>query len=431
MTFESWGRFPRAIRQNPIPLHWRQERWSPPAGQSVLPRGQGRSYGDSCLNDGGALLVTGALDHFLDFDAERGVLRCEGGVTLDAIARLAVPRGWFLPVTPGTRFVSLGGAIANDVHGKNHHRAGTFGRFVDRLELVRSDGGRRVCGPDLDPEWFAATVGGLGLTGLITWAELRLMPIRGPWVDQETIRFGGLDEFFALSRDSEAFEYTVAWVDSFAQGHNTGRGIFFRGNHSASDRPPRITRSLGVPCELPGGLLNRLSMALFNRCLYARHRGTSRRTVPYPSFFYPLDGVSHWNRIYGPRGFLQYQCVVPIADARAVLTEILGRVAASGLASFLSVLKIFGSLPSPGLLSFPRAGVTLALDFPNTGEKLLGLLEELDRLVRTAGGALYPAKDARMSGAMFRHSFPRLGEFEKFVDPAFSSGFWRRVRRTE
>jgi FAD/FMN-containing dehydrogenase len=428
---ESWGRYPRC-KNAARALSWGTDNLPLPTDSSVLPYGQGRSYGDSCQNPGGTLLATAGLNRFIAFDRQSGVLRCEAGVTLDEILRLAVPQGWFLPVTPGTRFVSIGGAIANDVHGKNHHHAGTFGRHVRALELLRSDGERRRCTPDENSPWFAATIGGLGLTGLITWAEVQLKPISSPYIAVETIKFRNLAAFFEIAAESERdYEYTVAWVDCLAEGRHLGRGLFMRGNHAPmpAGRPPTsATRRLRVPVDFPGFALNGGTVRAFNGLYYRRQRRPrAHHIVHYEPFFYPLDAILNWNRIYGRRGFMQYQCVLPHGDDMRAITALLQTIAGSGLGSFLSVLKTFGDMPSPGMLSFPRAGVTLALDFPNKGARTLTLLERLDGIVRGAGGAVYPAKDARMSALSFQTYYPQWRAFARFTDPCFSSGFWRRV----
>jgi FAD/FMN-containing dehydrogenase len=398
---------------------------------SVLPYGNGRSYGDSCLNIGGALLKTRALDRFIAFDTESGSLICESGVLLADILRLTAPRGWFVPVSPGTQFVTVGGAIANDVHGKNHHHTGTFARHVRRFELLRSDGERIECSASENPEWFAATAGGLGLTGAITHAELQLRRVPGPLMDVETIRFANLDEFLALCAESDQdFEYTVAWIDCQGQGRQLGRGLLQRANHAeslATDLRSR-PRQRNVPFTPPFSLVNAASLRLFNAAYYHRQRGTRNRCVSrFEPFFYPLDNVLHWNRLYGPRGFYQYQCVIPSAGGRDATEALLKTVARSGLGSMLAVLKLFGGLSSPGMLSFPRQGITLALDFPNRGERLERLFQELDHIVQSAGGRLYPAKDGRMPGSLFRSGYPRWTEFARFIDPRCSSSFWRRV----
>lgn len=411
---------------------WRSE--PPPLDawpQPVLPFGQGRSYGDSCLNEQGVLLDTSLLDRFISFDETAGILRCEAGVTLAAILELVVPRAWFLPVTPGTKFVSVGGAIAHDVHGKNHHRAGTLSRYVQQFELLRSDGTRLVCSPTLNADLYRATIGGLGLTGLILWAEIRLRPIPGPLIAVERIRFGGLDEFFELADASDReWEYTVAWVDCLAAGNKLGRGIFIRGDHAAhapAGSTARHMPRLRVPFDLPRAALSRWPMRAFNAAYYrAQWRRSVRKTVHYDPFFFPLDAVLDWNRIYGRDGFLQHQCVVP-RDREDAINEILRATARFGHASFLAVLKLFGDASSPGMLSFPRPGITLTLDFPFRGPRTLELLERLDAIVRQAGGAVYPAKDARMSRESFQQFFPNWQDFARYIDPRFSSSFWRRV----
>jgi len=412
---ESWGRYPQARHAAEVRLNWRAGLTLPVVGP-MLPYGQGRSYGDSCLNDGGKLLRTAGLDRFISFDAESGSLRCEAGVTLGEILRLLVPRGFFLPVVPGTKHVSVGGAIANDIHGKNHHRAGSFGAHVRKLELLRSDGEAQELGPD--DQLFQATVGGLGLTGLITWAEIALRRIPVAAVRMEAIPFAGMDEFLSLSEESDAeFEYTVAWVDVLSR---LQRGVFFRGDHAAGAiHAPR--GQAAVPLDVPA--VNALTVRVFNAAYYAAQKLAGRsRLQHWDPFFFPLDGVAHWNRLYGRRGLLQFQCVVPTPEAlRALLSE--------APPSPLTVLKRFGPARSPGMLSFPRPGFTFALDLPNRGEETFAQLARLEALAMEAGGAIYPAKDARMSAETFARSFPRLGEFSVHLDPAFSSSFRRRVHR--
>lgn len=431
-AIESWGRFPLA-EQTPVRLAWRDAPLPTGDAGSLLPHGLGRSYGDSCLNDGATVLLTGGLDRFIAFDRATGVLRCESGVTLADILSFAVPQGWMLPVVPGTKFVTVGGAIANDVHGKNHHRAGTFGRHVRAFELVRSDGTRRICTPTEHAELYGATIGGLGLTGLITWAEIQLRPIASPLIASESIKFGSLDEFLQLNEESErSHEYTVSWIDCLAQGRSLGRGHYIRGNHAPAQigRGPSPHRplSLAVPFTLPDFTINPLTVRAFNTLYYHRQLvRLRRRLVGFDPFFFPLDGVLRWNRIYGRPGFFQYQFVVPLSDSAYAIRELLQRIARSAEGSFLVVLKTFGDVESPGWLSFPRPGITLAVDFRNRGEKTHALFRALDEIVMAAGGRIYPAKDARMSGALFRQTFPRWSELARHVDPRFSSSFWRRV----
>jgi FAD/FMN-containing dehydrogenase len=435
-ALESWGRYPRA-QQEAFPLFWSTE--TPPFDSirgTVLPYGRGRSYGDVCLNDGGTLLTTGRMDHFLAFDTETGRLRCEAGVCLDQILDLIVPRGWFLPVTPGTKFITVAGAVANDIHGKNHHRMGTFGEHVYGFELLRSDRGRLVCTSTQHPELFRATVGGLGLTGLILSVEFQLQRIPTPFIKVENIKYRGLADFFTLVQESEsAFEHTVAWVDCLASGARLGRGIFMRGNTATSAevgtaRGGGDKRRFTFPFDAPGWLLNRATVSAFNALYYHKQRREREtRLVHYDPFFYPLDAILDWNRMYGRRGFFQYQFVTPMTVSESVVSRVLEKVSASGAAGFLAVMKTFGHRPPTGMLSFPRQGVTLAMDLPNLGERTLRLLEELDEVVLGKGGILYPAKDARMSPQSFQASYPNWREFAKFIDPRFSSSFWRRVTR--
>lgn len=437
MRYASWGRYPKAAPRAVIPVRWRDD--LPDLGAtvgSVLPYGHGRSYGDSCLNDDGTLLDVSGLNRFIAFDDQSGFLRCEAGVMLANILAAFVPRGWFLPVSPGTKFVSVAGAIANDIHGKNHHRAGTFGRYVTRFELVRSTGERLICSPDEHADLYRATIGGLGLTGLITWAEIRLKPITNAYIDEEQIRFDSLDAFMALTAESDAtHEYTMSWADCLHGGAGYVRGHFMRGNHNTSpelaNKPPAEKPSIGVPVNLPGALLNTWTVKAFNRAYYHRQRAKSvRKVIPYEPFFYPLDAIKDWNRMYGTRGFLQYQCVVPFDNDNAAIKEVFTRITRSGEGSFLVVLKTFGTLCSPGMLSFPKPGVTLALDFPFRGVRTLHLLDDLDGVVRASGGAVYPAKDARMSAESFQAFYPQWQQFARFIDPQFSSSFWRRVTGT-
>jgi FAD/FMN-containing dehydrogenase len=430
-TGTSWGRYPRAGMQTLLGFADRSSAL-PAAGTSLLPYGNGRSYGDSCLNEGGALLLARQLDRFIAFDPATGVLDCEAGVLLADILDRVVPSGWFVPVTPGTKFVTVGGAIANDVHGKNHHRAGTFGCHVLEFDLLRSDRGCLRCSPTEEAALFAATIGGLGLTGLITRARLQLRRIASPWMISETHKFRSFAEFFELSEASDRdYEYTVSWVDFAARGNARGRGLFTRANHAPahpSQRPPAPSRRLSVPMTPPVSLINNVSLRAFNALYFHRQRKPVQHAVThYEPHFYPLDSIGEWNRIYGPAGFLQYQCVVPPAESPRAVAKLADLIGAAGGGSFLAVLKQFGTRASPGLLSFPRPGTTLALDFPFHGQRTLDLLDRLDDIVAEAGGAVYPAKDARMSGPRFRQYFPAWERLGALIDPRFSSSFWRRV----
>lgn len=429
----SWGRVQRQPQRVAAPRFRDQLRriFEEEASKTRLATGLRRSYGDSCLNSRGAMIDMRGLDRLIAFDAATGALRAEAGVSLSQILAFSVPRGWFLPTTPGTRFVTLGGAVANDVHGKNHHRAGSFGCHVEAFGLLRSDGARCAVTRENDPGLFAATIGGLGLTGVIEWVEMRLERIASAYLDVETIPFFSLDEFWSIAEESaDRFEHTVSWIDCSARGQNFGRGVFSRANWCDDGLfPPHDDRAWKrVPFDAPPLLFNRISVTAFNE-LYFRVKkakaGLGRQH--YASFFYPLDAILDWNRLYGRRGMFQYQCVVAPGEARAAMARLLAEIARSGQASFLAVLKTFGARPSPGLLSFPRPGATLALDFPNRGAETLRLLSRLDDIVGGAGGALYPAKDGRLPPELFRRSFPRWGEFLGYKDPGVDSDFWRRV----
>ncbi len=433
----SWGGVLRRAHQVATP-QWRDEvgpvlREARARDLDVLASGARRSYGDSGLNPDGALVNMTGLDRVLSFDPETAILRAEGGVTFDTLIRLFLPRGFFLPVTPGTRFVTLAGAIANDVHGKNHHGHGTLGRWVRAIGLIRSDGTLHELTPEQEPELFAATLGGLGLTGIIAWADVELMPVSSAVMDVETVSFSNLEAFFDLAQESErGFDYTVAWVDCLAAGEALGRGTFSRANHAQDGGPDvaagRDGRRLAVPMDFPGFVLNRHTVRAFNRVCYSNgRRKAGRGRVPLSRFFYPLDAIENWNRMYGARGMYQYQSVVPVSVQREVTRAMLEAISDSGQGSFLAVLKTFGGLRSAGMLSFPFEGTTLALDFPNRGDETLKLMARLDAIVAEAGGRLYPAKDGRMSGAMFRAGYPDWERFAVHVDPHFSSHFWRRV----
>ena len=424
----SWGRLSR----EPHDVHPLADRHRLPQQLAReapgLAFGMGRSYGDVCLNPGGTLWKTTGLDRFIAFDAVSGRLSCEAGVLLRDIQRLMVPRGWILPVTPGTQMVTVGGAIANDVHGKNHHRLGSFGDSVRFLRLVRTDGQVIDCGPEEKPDWFAATVGGLGLTGVIAEAVIQLRRIPGPWLETETLPYGNLDAFFALADRSEAsWEHTVSWID--CMNRRGGRGLFMRGNplDVGERRPPRAHQRT-LPFTPPFSLVNRLSLKPFNVSYYHLNRlKAGKAIVHYEPFSYPLDNLLEWNRMYGPKGFYQYQSVVPHEHGQEAVAAMLKAIADSGEGSFLAVLKTFGQRPSPGMLSFPRPGVTLALDFPNRGDRTHRLFARLDAIVREAGGRLYPAKDARMPRDLFESGYPRLQEFLGYRDPGIRSALSRRL----
>ena len=429
----SWGRVQRGDHLVARPQH-RAELpglLAEAASSTVLGGGLSRSYGDSGLDSDGRLISGRDLNRFISLDLETGILRGEAGLSLGEILQVSVPRGWFLPTTPGTRFVTLAGAVANDVHGKNHHVAGSLGCHVRKIGLIRSDRGRLELSPETEKALFEATLGGLGLTGFIEWVELQLVPVPSGFLDQEAVGFSGIDGYFDLLEDShQRFEHVAAWIDCAATGRKLGRGVLFRANWSReggwlahSPRP-----KLSVPFEAPGWLLNPLSIKTFNVAyndLYSSRPGIQR--VAYASAFYPLDAIGGWNKLYGSRGFFQHQSVIPPGTERETLRKMLEAISASGQGSFLAVLKTMGDKRSAGVVSFPMAGASLALDFPNRGASTLALLERLDGLVSEADGRVYPAKDSRMSAAVFQKGFPRWNDLEALRDPLFLSAFWRRV----
>lgn len=432
-TLTSWGRLDRSSRPVVRP-RFRADAISAlsafgPAQAAVA--GLGRSYGDVGLSSHATHLVMTGLDRLMSFDRHAGVVTAEAGISLSELLRIIVPAGFFLPTTPGSRFVTLGGAVANDVHGKNHHRAGSFGAHVRRLGLALSSGEVLTVSQSEHPDLFIATIGGLGLTGVIVWVELALTRIASAYLDVETLPFRDLEAFVELAAESvRSHEHTVSWIDCMGSGAKLGRGVFSRANWRDDGRlvPHKTNGKLSLPIDAPGFALNRYSVAAFNAA-YA-FLGKSKagiRQAHYEPFFYPLDAIGSWNRMYGSKGFYQYQCVTPISAGIDPVGDMLKLISASGQGSFLAVLKSFGPKVSSGLLSFPMEGYTLALDFPNKGARALALFEDLDRIVATAGGRLYPAKDARMSKAMFELGYPEKERFLKHRDEALTTDFAERV----
>jgi FAD/FMN-containing dehydrogenase len=395
----------------------------PDGGAPLVPRGLGRAYGDAAIPSaaGGLVLESTRADRIRSFDEASGRLHCEAGLSLAEILRIFVPRGWFPPVTPGTKFVTVGACVACDVHGKNHHRDGSFGNFVERIVLLTADGRRVECGPDRERELFLATVGGMGLTGVIVEVTLRLRRVESPWIVLETQGVDDLESMLAgLARSAGDWPYTVGWIDCLARGPALGRGILMRGRHASrvetGARMPRRPLPLRVPVDAPEWLLNPLFMRWFNR-LYAWRHGTAlrRRLVSYDAFFYPLDAVAGWNRLYGRRGFLQYQCLLPRAAGAPPLATLLARLGEAGAASFLAVIKDCGPA-SDAYLSFPMEGTTLALDLPYRGAVTEMLVHDLNAVVVAHGGRVYLAKDAVTRAVDFARMMPRLGEWRAVRD---------------
>jgi decaprenylphospho-beta-D-ribofuranose 2-oxidase len=408
---------------------------------SLVARGLGRSYGDVALNSDSGIVLIEKLAHFLGFDEGSGVLHVQGGASFLDILETFVPLGWFLPVAPGTRFITVGGAIACDVHGKNHHIDGTIANYIEEFQLLKADGETITCSKTENSSAFWATVGGLGLTGIITSAKIKLKPIETSHIYSTTTRTQNLDETLAeFEKDAET-PYTVAWIDGLASGDSLGRSVVLRGHHaskaqilthedSSDPLSYSTTKKGGVPIDLPNFALNPLSVKAFNSFYYGNHP-SGEGIVPLEPFFWPLDAVPGWNRIYGTRGFVQYQCIFPFETSREGLRKVLDKIANSGHAAFLGVLKIHGEQNlSP--LSFTMAGYSLALDLPAT-EGVVDFCHQLDEIVVEYGGRNYLAKDSTLEAATFRKMYPRLGEFEavkRELDPKnrFQSSLSRRLQ---
>ena len=412
------------------------------ASRGVIPRGLGRSYNNAAQCDGGVVISTARLNRITELDAATGLVTCEAGVSLEQLMVAGLPAGWFVPVSPGTRQVTVGGAIAADVHGKNHHVAGSFARHVRSFDILLPDGQARTVTERSDPALFWATAGGMGLTGLITAATIQLRPVATSRVRVDTVRTADIDQTMAvLAEHDRRYGYTVAWSDSLARGAGLGRSVITSGDFAepaelspAQARDPfefRPGARLGVPPGVPPGLINRYTVALANEAWYRKApRSRSGEIQAIGPFFHPLDGIRNWNRLYGPGGFRQYQYVLPFGQEDAVRRSF-ELVSQARAPSFVTVLKRFGA-GDEGLLSFPMAGWTLALDFPARTPGLAGLLGSLDRLVVQAGGRVYLAKDSRVPPEVLAEMYPRLADFRKLraeLDPAgrFASDLSRRL----
>ncbi|MEW2073211.1 FAD-binding protein [Streptomyces sp. NPDC012403] len=407
-----------------------------------IARGLGRAYGDAAQNAGGAVLDMTGLDRVHAIDADGGTVLCDAGVSLHRLMEVLLPLGWFVPVTPGTRYVTVGGAIGADIHGKNHHVSGSFSRHVLSLELLTADGRVRTVVPGTP--LFEATAGGMGLTGVILTATVRLQPVETSLMCVDTERADDLDDLMARLADTDhRYRYSVAWIDLLARGRATGRAVLTRGDHAPLDALPRGSRARGEPLSfrtsrlpaapsfVPEGLLSRTTVGLFNELWYRKApRARMGQLQRIPAFFHPLDGVPHWNRVYGRGGFVQYQFVVGHGREDA-LRRIVRRISGRRCPSFLAVLKRFGEA-DPGWLSFPVPGWTLALDIPASLPGLGGFLDELDEEVAGAGGRVYLAKDSRLRPELLAAMYPRLDDFRALraeLDPrgVFVSDLARRL----
>jgi decaprenylphospho-beta-D-ribofuranose 2-oxidase len=430
-----WGRYPLQVCELERPERYADLR---PSTDTLIARGQGRSYGDASLNENGRVILTERIDRMLELDIKKGILKAEAGVTLADILPVIVKQGWFLPVTPGTKFVSLGGCVAADVHGKNHHHDGSFGEHVLGIVLILADGSSKTCSASKNADLFWATVGGMGLTGIISEVTLKLIPIETS--QMMVSHHAANNHLFQLLQDPALDDrYSVAWIDCLASGDHLGRGIAMFGHHATAaefggSKPlqSKVKRTWSLPFDFPSWALNPLSISAFNKLYYYRE---SRKKAPflcdYDSYFYPLDAIGQWNRMYGKRGFLQYQCVIPDKTALEGMTALLKELSGSRRSSFLAVLKRFGA-QGKGMLSFPLPGYTLALDLPIRDKGLFSLLDKLDHIVLKHGGRVYLAKDARTSAASFKVMYPRFAEWlkiKKTVDAGnrFSSSLSRRL----
>jgi FAD/FMN-containing dehydrogenase len=398
-----------------------------------IPRGNGRCYGDASLSS--ETINTLKYDKVLSFDKSNGILECQSGLTLDKILEFIVPAGWFLPVTPGTKFITVGGAVGSDVHGKNHHIDGSFSNHIVEMELILADGAITVCSPSQNTQLFEATCGGMGLTGLITRVKFRLKKIETSYIKQKQLKAKNLDEVIRMFDEYNHYTYSVSWIDCLKKGEHFGRSILILGEHAKVDELPEkykadplklpAKKSIPFPINLPSWVLNSFTVKLFNFLYYGKNfKKEINNVVSYEPFFYPLDAILNWNRGYGKKGFIQYQFVLPLS-AKQGLVEILNRISDEGLGSFLAVLKVFGKQDS--LISFPTEGYTLALDFP-VRKGLFEFLDELDKIVLKYGGRLYMSKDARMKPEVLKAGYPRLDEFRQILKQYNPKG---KIRSTQ
>jgi len=410
MNIHGWGRYPRMDAELLLPQTSMDCARFMNDGASCIPRGQGRSYGDSA--NAAAVLQSTYLNHYIQFDTKSGLLTCEAGVTIREVLDLIVPRGWFIPVTPGSSYVSIGGAIASDVHGKNHHGSGTFSQHIIEMQMMLASGEFVTVSPTQLPDLFAATCGGMGLTGMILNVTMQLMPIQSSQIDQKTTQASCLEAVCAGFEENKSSTYSVAWIDCIATGLKLGRSLLMLGEHAVTgglEVPPQ--KPLNVPVDAPDLLLNQQFIQLFNTLYYQKARlSSSQQQLSYGTYFYPLDQIANWNRLYGKAGFIQYQFVLPSAVGVQGLRSILKTIAASGKGSFLAVLKVFGE-HNANYLSFPMAGYTLALDFKVSPE-VIALVQRLDAMVIDMGGRIYLSKDALMSEATFKATYPQWEQFE-------------------
>ena len=392
--------------------------------KSSIPHGNGRCYGDASLSSD--VVNTLRYDKVLAFDEVNGIITCQSGLLLSDLLQIIVPRGWFLPVTPGTKFITVGGAVASDVHGKNHHVDGSFSRHIVSMSVLTGTGETFICNADTYPDLFQATGGGMGLTGIILDVKFRLKRINTAYIRQRQIKARNLDEIMNLFDENGGYTYSVAWIDCLKTGKNFGRSILLLGDHADGDEVrteknlvPKEKALLTVPFYFPSFVLNGFSVKVFNALYYAKnYKKSMDSVVHYDGFYYPLDSILSWNKIYGKKGFVQYQFVLPFSGSKDGLIDILSRINKHGTGSFLAVLKLFGE--QDDLISFPMKGYTLALDFP-IRPGLFEFLDELDKIVADYGGRIYLSKDARMKNEIFWKTYPHAHQFREILekyDPA-------------
>lgn len=413
----NWNNYP-VVEAREISFDYEKEIASKLA-QPSIPHGNGRCYGDASLSS--EVVNTLRYDKVLAFDELNGIITCQSGLLLSDLLQIIVPRGWFLPVTPGTKFITVGGAVASDVHGKNHHVDGSFSRHVVCMSVLTGTGETFVCTPDQYPDLFRATCGGMGLTGIILDVKFRLKRVSTAFIRQRQIKARNLEEIMTLFDQNTESTYSVAWIDCLKKGKDFGRSILMLGEHAATDDVksrqtlmPKEKALFTVPFYFPSFVLTGFSVKVFNALFYAKnYKRTMDSVVHYDGFYYPLDSILNWNKIYGKKGFVQYQFVLPLDASKSGLTDILRRISERGTGSFLAVLKLFGE--QNDLISFPMRGYTLALDFP-IQPGLFEFLDELDNIVAGYGGRIYLSKDARMKKEIFWKTYPYAAEFKQILE---------------
>tara|TARA_Y100001958_G_C21228991_1_gene554526 strand:+ start:1015 stop:2319 length:1305 start_codon:yes stop_codon:yes gene_type:complete len=430
-TILSWGKIHKYENEVIIPKNINDINFDQKAKNFTL-YGNGRSYGDVCLNKNGNIINTKSFKKVRLFNTKKGIIEAEAGITFDEILKLCVPKGWFIPVTPGTKFVTLGGAIANDVHGKNHHQIGSFGSCIKKICLIKTNGQKKILSRNKNFNLFKLTISGLGLTGFIHWAKIKLIPIKSSSMHVENIKFNNLEEYFIINNKSKKWPYTVAWFDNSAEGKNLGKGIFSRGyflkdNNLKAHSSKKI---ISIPNKFPGFLLNKFFIKIFNKLYWNRPAANKVFHTHYDNFFYPLDKIKNWNNLYGDRGFYQFQCIFPEKYAKNAIKEVLSKIKTHNMLSFLAVFKTHKKETSPGLNSFCISGTSIAIDLPNKkNDKTIKLLKDLEKSVLKFKGKINPSKDSIMSAKTYKKSYPNWIKLNKFKDPYLSSSFWERVTK--